>query len=298
MTGGGNTRPRKVRSAQRPCLVSIHGGHSGQFCRHAQDSLEEVVQAYVDKGFSWVGITEHMPPVDDRFLYPDEKEAGLRSRDLQELFGQYMSACRKLQEEHLSRMRIYVGFETETYTGSESIVRDLVDRFRPDYIVGSVHHVDDRAFDFSPEDYRNAAGELGGLDALYCRYFDQQYAMIRALRPAVVGHFDLVRIYDAEYRTRLAKKPVWDRVRRNLELVRNVGAILDVNTRALHKGADEPYVSRPILMLARDLNIDAVPGDDSHGVGTVGLHVQEGIRILKSLGFDTHWRRPVEGPRS
>ena len=60
--------------------VSVHGGHSGEFCCHAMDSLEEIVTAYIERGFDWVGITEHIPPVDDRFRYPEEIKAGLNAR--------------------------------------------------------------------------------------------------------------------------------------------------------------------------------------------------------------------------
>ena len=41
--------------------VSIHGGHSGQYCCHAEDTLEEIVLAYIEHGYTWVGLTEHMP---------------------------------------------------------------------------------------------------------------------------------------------------------------------------------------------------------------------------------------------
>ncbi len=41
-----------------PALVSIHGGHSGEFCQHAGDSLEAILEAYAAQGFAWVGITE------------------------------------------------------------------------------------------------------------------------------------------------------------------------------------------------------------------------------------------------
>ena len=53
-----------------PKPVSVHGGHSGQFCGHAKDTLEEIVLAYIDQRYPWVGITEHMPPVSDAFVYP------------------------------------------------------------------------------------------------------------------------------------------------------------------------------------------------------------------------------------
>ena len=60
-----------------PFPVSVHGGHSGQFCNHAADTLEAIVQAYIAHGYPWVGITEHMPPVSDDYLYPEEIAAGL-----------------------------------------------------------------------------------------------------------------------------------------------------------------------------------------------------------------------------
>jgi histidinol-phosphatase (PHP family) len=41
------------------------------------------------------------------------------------------------------------------------------------------------------------------------------------------------------------------------------------------------------------MRIPVVPGDDSHGVATVGLHLDEGMRILKEFGFDTRWRKPT-----
>ena len=63
-------------------FVSVHGGHSGQFCNHVSDALEKIVRAYVDRGFEWMGITEHIPPVSEEFLFPEEteEEAGISIR--------------------------------------------------------------------------------------------------------------------------------------------------------------------------------------------------------------------------
>jgi len=53
-------------------LISLHGGHSGQYCNHAENLLEDIIQKYIKLGFKKVGITEHIPPVSDFFLFPDE----------------------------------------------------------------------------------------------------------------------------------------------------------------------------------------------------------------------------------
>ncbi len=274
--------------------VSIHGGHSGQFCSHAHDTLEAVVLAYIAKGYPWVGITEHMPPVSSDFIYPDEKAAGLSIFAIRARFAEYMRTCRRLQARFSCDIQLLVGFETENCSGSIAYAQVLARTFCPDYIVGSAHHVKDIAFDYSREHYQAACERCGGIDGFYLTYFDEQYEMIRALSPQVVGHFDIVRIYDPDYRSRLASPPIWEKIVRNLALIRELDLILDFNLRPLARGESEPYLSAPILKQAHDMGIDIVPGDDSHGVETIDAHMQRGIDILRAAGVSTTWRTPVD----
>ncbi|MFZ3046270.1 MAG: histidinol-phosphatase [Desulfatirhabdiaceae bacterium] len=278
-----------------PLLISVHGGHSADYCQHAQDSLEDMVRAYHDQQFSWVGITEHMPPVNDAFLYPDERDAGLTAGAMQDRFARYVAHCRKLQSDYRDRLTIYVGMETEAYDGAVAYARQLQNRFHLDYVVGSVHHVANIPIDMNPIEYKRAATVSGGIEGLYLAYFDLQYDMIQTLKPAVVGHFDLIRIFDPDYPIRLKSPTVWQRICRNLETIAALGLILDLNVRALFKGSREPYVSRPILNQAREMSISIAPGDDSHSVDTVGRHVAEGIHCLQSLGISTVWPLPRIG---
>jgi histidinol-phosphatase (PHP family) len=166
-------------------------------------------------------------------------------------------------------------------------------RFKPDYIVGSVHHVDNISFDYSKKTYTQAVTAAGGIEALYCRYLDAQYRLISELRPPVVGHFDLIRIYDPDYLQHLSRPKVREKVQRNLELIRHLNLIMDVNARAITKGATEPYPTYSILKQAVKLGIPLVPGDDSHGIDTVGLNIDRVIKVLKEVGADTNWRRPI-----
>jgi len=273
--------------------VSIHGGHSGEFCNHAQDRLEEVVQAYADQGFAWVGLTEHMPPSADAYLYPEERQAGLTAAAMSERFGRYMDEARRLQRLYADRIEILVGFETEATPGAITLAKQLIGQYAPDYIVGSVHHVEGIPFDYNEAEYRRAVEALGGIEALYCAYFDRQHELIERLKPQVVGHFDLIRLFDPIYRRNLMYPEVLKRIKRNLELIRDLGLILDYDVAALKKGAFEPYLSRPILNQAFYLRIPVVPGDDSHGVATVGLHLEEGVRVLIEMGFNTRWSKPM-----
>jgi len=277
----------------KPQFVSVHGGHSGQFCDHATDTLEDVIKRYVELEFSWVGITEHTPAITTQLLDPGQVKLGLTPEDLLNTFASYMDECRRLQEKYRSKIQIFAAMEIETYSGFEKFVPFLLERFTPDYLVGSVHFVDDISIDYSKQTYAKAVQQLGNIEKLYCRYFDQQYEMIKLFHPAVVGHFDLIRIFDKDYKMRLQQPEIWQRIKRNLDLVKEFGLILDLNLRSLVKGADEPYISRSILELARDMNIAVVPGDDSHGVASVGGYMEQGISILTELEFTTEWQQPA-----
>lgn len=272
--------------------VSVHGGHSGQFCHHASDSLEDVIQAYISQGFAWVGITEHMAPLADAWRYPDEQADNLDAAFLLERFRAYFAECRALADKYRDRIDILTAFETETHAGSEDYVRELVAELRPDYLVGSVHHVEGFCIDFDIAHFQRAVEATGGLVQLYCAYFDAQYEMLRALEPAVVGHFDLIRKFDGNYLDTLQDEAVRQRVNRNLDFVAEKNLILDFNLRGFDK-AVEQYPSMPVLREALNRCIAVVPGDDSHGVKSVGRNYVRGVSILLELGVDTDWRRPA-----
>ena len=273
-------------------LISLHGGHSGQFCCHAQDSLEDLIKAYISKGFKTVGISEHMPPPEHRLIYPDELEQGCSVKDLGDWTSRYFFELERLKKKYKSDIRIFKGFETETVTGSPALVRSLIREFNPDYIVGSIHHLNDRCFDYSRQDYEAIAADFKGLDTIYTAYFDAQYKMILDLHPFVVGHFDIIRIYDPDFEARLDKPEIAERIQRNLSVIKELGLVLDYNLRPLAKGKKMPYLTPAILERAKALGIPVIPGDDAHSKEQAGMFVDRAVQSLKDMGFSTNWPTP------
>jgi histidinol-phosphatase (PHP family) len=127
---------------------------------------------------------------------------------------------------------------------------------------------------------------------MYMAYFDAQYEMIRDLHPFVVGHFDLIRIYDPDFEARLETPEISTRIRRNLSLIKDLGLVLDYNLRPLAKGEKTPYLTPAILAMAKDLGIPVVPGDDAHSKEQAGMFVNKAVQFLKDMGFSTTWPRP------
>src|SRR5262245_50345788 len=90
---------------------SFHGGHSGQFCRHAKDDLAAVVDRALELGFTHFGLSEHCPRyrIDD--VFPEEDDLG--PDGLIRLFDAYAAHARTLRERVGDRLQLLIGFESE-----------------------------------------------------------------------------------------------------------------------------------------------------------------------------------------
>lgn len=160
----------------------------------------------------------------------------------------YLVEALRLREKHAARIHILIGFESEFIRPSYAPeVLSLASDSAVDYFIGSLHHAAGIPIDFDRETYARARDACGGEEALYERYYDEQYEMLRAVRPRIVGHFDLVRLMSEDPgRDVRAWEGVWSRIVRNLEEVIREGAWLECNTSALRKGLAEPYPCRAI----------------------------------------------------
>lgn len=122
-------------------------------------------------------------------------------------------------------------------------IQNSLARFPFDFFVGSVHHVHTIPIDYDTLLYQKARGIAGGTDErLFEDYFDAQLAMLKALNPPVVGHFDLIRLKSDDPERSFQQWPaVWEKILRNLDYMAEYGGILELNSASLRKGMTEPY---------------------------------------------------------
>ena len=190
-------------------------------------------------------------------------------------------------------------------------IQGILSTHKLDLFVGSVHHVHEIPTDYSRELYLEARTKSGGTDEhLFQDYFDLQLNMLKALRPPIVGHFDVIRLLSDNPNESMAKWPgVWEKVLRNLDFVVEYGGVLEMNSAALRKGLDEPYPKGDICkvsvrsfidqIMCKELTKSAVSkqfiekggqftiSDDCHDITQVATHYQEMFRFIDKIGMDT-----------
>ncbi|PWN52688.1 histidinol phosphate phosphatase H [Violaceomyces palustris] len=193
-----------------------------------------------------------------------------------------------------------------------------------DYVVGSVHHSNSIPIDFDPPTFQKAldsfqaeapaaAGgnqdgdmSLSSYDRLMIDYFDSQYDTMKRLRPEVIGHFDLCRLYFPSKRLELSRKeaisqgggdggdqeeddPIWSRVRRNVEYAASYGALFECNAASFRKGWSSAYPGKEVLELIKAVRGRLCLSDDSHGVQAVALNYHKLRPYLRESGVEEIW---------
>jgi histidinol-phosphatase (PHP family) len=117
-----------------------------------------------------------------------------------------------------------------------------------DYFLGSVHHVHEIPIDYDRAMYEQARVVAGGTEErIFEDYFDSQYEMLKELKPRVVAHFDLIRLFsDDPNRDLKTLDGVWSKIVRNLQLIKDQEGLLEINSSALRKSLKEPYPTRSV----------------------------------------------------
>lgn len=255
-------------------MVSLHGGHSSEFCDHAQSPLREVLEAAVRAGYHTFGVTEHAPRVEARFLYPNEVALGWDVPKIVADFERYAQTLPILAEEFADRLVVLKGFETEVVPAASyvQLMRDYRRRYQFEYIVGSVHYVDEISIDGSVDDFQRAMDACGGLEPLAIRYYRTVAQMVESLRPEVIAHLDLIKLHGHRFGS-LNTPAIRREVEEALEAVRQAGGILEVNTAGYRKGLGEPYPASWLVQTAHRMGIGFCFGDDSHCVEQVGFGI-------------------------
>ncbi|KAI0080487.1 histidinol phosphate phosphatase H [Panus rudis PR-1116 ss-1] len=273
-----------------------HHSHSGQFCKHASGTLEEVVLEAIRQGFKVFGLTEHVPRYRHADLYPEEE--GMTLDALSDQFSAFLEEAHRLKALYSDKINLLVGLETE-YISPRDLegLDDVLQRHgkKIEYIVGSVHHVNGIPIDFDLDTYKRSLASFpldtdntgrNQQEAFLCTYFDAQYELMQRYRPEVIGHIDLCRLYEPDLT--LSDFPsAWEKLRRNVEFAVGYGALFELNAAAFRKGWASSYPGRDVMI--QQYHGRFALSDDSHGPHAVGLNYRRLVEYGREADIDNLW---------
>lgn len=242
--------------------------------------LEQVVKDAIALGLDEICITDH---VDYGVKVDWDSGEEIRYRNGEPLanvdYLRYMAGIRRVQELYGGQITVKTGMEFGVQTHTIPQFETLFQRYPFDFIILSIHQVEDKEFwtqDFQAGRTQQEYNE---------RYYEEMLQVVQSYKDySVLGHMDLIKRYDKVgiYPFEQVKPFVAE----ILKIVISDGKGIEVNTSSHRYGLSDSMPSSDLLQLYRDLGGKIVTiGSDSHSPAHLGSYLQEAKNQLSALGF-------------
>lgn len=251
-------------------MFDYHTHHNR--CGHADGTLEDYIESAMRKGLKEIGLSDHSP-IYHRGNNPHILPGIAMSWDM--LPG-YFEEAAMLKEKYRGRAEVRVGIESDYVPGWEDHFRSLWDRDEIDFVIGSVHWVDDWHI-FSKELPSGVTKE-----ELFLAYVDRLKGAAVSGIYNTIGHIDAIKQWNLVTPERAVEE-----YRKVLRSMAEVGVALELNTSGLRKRTKEQYPSRDVLAEAYRLGVPVCLGSDAHKPDLVGAGFDFALDMLREIGY-TH----------
>ncbi|MFO7613954.1 MAG: histidinol-phosphatase [Bacteroidales bacterium] len=249
------------------------------------DEPEAYVKAALEAGFHTLGFSSHAP-------VPFKNNFAIQDRDSLQA---YAYEIRELKEKYRDRINIFLGLELDYISGISGDFEKYRQELSLDYTIGSVHLVrnhqhHDLWFIDGPkvESFDNGLHEIFGGDIrkAVTAYYAQVNEMLIREKPDIVGHFDKVKMHNRNRYFREDERWYRSLVNETLEVIRQTGVIVEVNTRGIYKQRSQDlYPGRWILEEMLKMRIPVTLSADAHHPSEIDGYYPETMAILRELGF-------------
>jgi histidinol-phosphatase (PHP family) len=207
----------------------------------------------------------------------------------------YLDELFAIKAAYAGKIQVYIGLETDYIEGVWDFrISGLKDK-PLDYRIGSVHYIGcfpDGAhfcFDGQPEAF------FKGIEGVYqndfhlavTRYYQAVMRMVEVDCPDIIGHLDKIKMHNT-VKPYIRESDKWyqNLVEETLEVIRQRGCIVEVNTRGLYK--HNPPLLYPGAWILKRLHQKKIPvtlNADAHHPDEIAYGFAQTAALLMETGF-------------
>jgi len=237
-------------------------------CGHAVGEPEEYVRQAIKIGLKEIGFSDHAPMV--------HKPMPKVTMSFEQL-PKYNAMIEDARRRFGSQISIKIALEADFMPGYESKTKAMINSYPYDYIIGSVHFIDDWAFD---DPACHEYWKIHDVDEVYLKY----YALLRQSAKTgfyqIIGHCDLPKKFGARPTIDLT-----DEIKATAKVFKETGVAVEINTAGLRKPVAEMYPAPNCLKIYHDAGVPLTFGSDAHDNKDVGQFFDQAVDFAKSVGY-------------
>ena len=245
--------------------------------------MENVIQDAIAMHMDEICFTEH---VDYGIKFDQEPRKPILYRGDEPLtncdYPLYFKTIEEMKKRYGHQITIKTGMEFGMQKHTIPQYQALFDRYSFDFILLSIHEIDDQ--EFWNQDYLKGKSQK----EVYEGYYQALYELVSSYKNySVLGHMDLINRYDKRGPYPFEKIKPW--IQKVLEVVIRDQKGIEINTSSQRYGLKDSTPSKDILQLYYDLGGTILTiGSDSHKPEHLGCGIREAKAMLKEIGFQTY----------
>ena len=236
-------------------------------CGHAVGEPHAYVEQAQRVGLAEMGFSDHAP------LVSHEDPRYTMRADQLPLYHRMMDEVRS----RYTGYTIKVGLEADYLPGYEDKTRAMLEAYPYDYVIGSIHFIDNWAFDDPDERVRWKDKDI---NRVYRDYYDLLRRSAAAKLFDIMGHVDLVKKFGHR-----ATEDLGAEIEHTARVFRESGVTVEVNTSGLRKPVGEIYPSLSVLKIYHKAGVPITFSSDAHDPADVGRDYDKAAELALAAGY-------------
>lgn len=236
-------------------------------CGHAVGEPEAYVKQAIAVGLAEVGFSDHAP------LVTGEDPRYTMKFSEQSLYHEMIHRVR----EKFQDFTIKLGIEADFVPGYESKTKDILSAYPYDFVIGSIHFINNWAFDDPDQTIR---WKDKNIDQVYRDYYKLLRQSAESRLFDIMGHVDLVK--------KFGHRPIADlsdEVEETARVFKSCAVTIEVNTSGLRKPVKEIYPSLDVLKIYQKVGVPITFSSDSHDPQDVGRDYDKAKDLALAAGY-------------
>ena len=235
------------------------------FSTDAEGTMQEYITVAKEKTISEIGFSDHLLL---KHLYD-------RSDFLVCAMPTYVDEFLGLKEK--SEIPIKLGIEIDFFRDKVGEIRNFIQKYPFDYVIGSVHVIDDWIIDEPSTSQEYSKRNLA-------QVYDDYFRIVRDLCDQrlfdILGHPDLIKIFGFR-----PDKDLTEVYEETAEALARAEICAEINPKGLIRPCREIYPNLQFLEALHAHNVPVTLGSDAHAPKDLGLNLDEAVGFARRAGY-------------
>lgn len=244
-------------------MIGMVDYHMHSVLSDGKNTYEEMVQEAIAKGLDEIGFSDH--------VCLKRVEWAIRIEDIPVMTTQILD----LRLKYKDQIKIRYGIEVDYFPEYERELKNLIESIPVDYVIGSIHFIDDWNFDTDQSLYGKWTN-----DRLYEKYFRLLQQAAQSGLFDIIGHIDIIkkfRVYPESNQDQLFEDTI--------KIIKAHNLVVELNTGGMDRPCAEFTPSARLLELCFKHHVPVTLSSDAHRQVQIARHYESAIELLLQIGY-------------